>query len=85
MDHAPGPISARVTAHTTNIEQFQIWAGDERAIHTSAHPATTPATGVHKPAMSRTPDSPPITCAAVKSPLGAAAALYTRALPTSNR
>ena len=56
MDNAPGPISASVTAHTANIAQFQIWAGDERAIHTSAHPATTPATGVQKPAMSSRPE-----------------------------
>src|SRR5438045_3364795 len=85
MDHAPGPISAKLTANTANMAIFQIWAGDEKAIHPSAHPATTPATGVHKPAMSRTPASAPITWVAVNSPLGVAIALYTRAAPTSKR
>jgi len=85
MDHAPGPISARVTAHTANIAQFQIWAGDERAIHTSAQPATTPARGVHKPAMSSRPERPPITCGAPRVSLGADTAQYSKALPTSKR
>ena len=59
--HGPAPPIPR---------QFQTWAGDEKATHASAHPATTPATGVHKPAMSRRPASAPITCGAATVPPG---------------
>jgi len=61
------------------------WPGDEKAIHASAHAVTTPAMGVHKPAISRRPANPPTNCGAAKVPLGVAIALYTRAPPTSNR
>ena len=61
-DQAPGPIIARVAPRTPMMAGKAALFGTENAIHASTIAAKTPATGVHKPASSKTPASAPILC-----------------------
>jgi len=56
-------------ANTTGIPEVE---GADRAIEVSIAAATIPATGVHKPAISRMPASAPILCWTAKPQTGVA-------------
>ena len=61
-DQAPGPIIARVAPRTPRLAGKAALFGTEKAIHASTIAAKTPATGVHRPANSKTAASAPILC-----------------------
>ena len=56
-DHVPGPIIANVELRIANATGISAAVGADEAIKTSILATSTPASGVHKPAISRMPAS----------------------------
>src|SRR5690348_13180422 len=56
MDQSPGPNIARAAPAVANISQSDLSPGSMSIFQTSVRATETPATGVHKPAISRSPD-----------------------------
>jgi hypothetical protein len=62
IDHAPGPIIARVTpsvAKKMHIQGSRVW---NKMMDISMIATTVPATGVHKPTRRNIPAAAPIKC-----------------------
>jgi hypothetical protein len=55
MDHAPGPIIARVALKVAKMIGIPELPALEQTIHSSAIVIIVPATGVHKPTRSSIP------------------------------
>lgn len=62
MDHAPGPIMARLTPRAASKSGIDGSAGRRRNVQISTTAIPAPAIGVHKPMTSRTPAPRPIAC-----------------------
>ena len=55
MDHAPGPIIAKLAPRAAKIMAAHASAALERAIHSSIVASNVPATGVQRPTRRNTP------------------------------
>jgi len=76
-DQVPGPIIANVTPRTARKRGIVAWVGDMNARLASITATTTPAIGVHKPAISIAPATAPILCGTSAAQSGFAVAQAT--------
>ena len=87
-DHAPGPIIAKVNPNTANPIGIPVLTCIEIAIHNSRIITNNPASGVHKPAISKTPPSAAMPCFTLAAQEGVVAkhvaSKYNRVAPTRN-
>ena len=65
MDHAPGPIIAKVAPNAANSKHVNGSPAPAKAIHPSHTAISTPVTGVHKPSRIKIPSKAPRTCGAI--------------------
>ncbi len=59
MDHAPGPIIARLSPSAAKMSGIKAALGREKAIQPSTRDTMIPVTGVQRPAIIRVPAAAP--------------------------
>jgi len=65
MDHAPGPIIAKVAPRIATVTEMGGVVESVRSFHVSTTAITVPAIGVHRPNSSSTPAPAPMSAEAM--------------------